>query len=387
MEFDYAWLLLLPLFFALGWLAARIDIRQLLRDARAVPKTYFRALDLLLKEQPDRALDALQEVAHTHPNAIELQFALGTLYRRKGELDRAIRLHQTLSERDDLSTDIRNDAALELGEDYRRAGLFDRAEAVYRRLLDTARVIDARRALLDIYQQEREWAKAIEMASHLSDASHSLQYEVAQFYCELAHQAMSSSRFDEADRHLDDALAAHRTCTRANLLRGELRLTQGDALGAIDAWLRIEQQDPDFLALAAPRLLEAYVALNKPEEGVQQLRGLYHRHPSLDMLEPLLDRLLADQALEPAYQAMHDEVRRQPSLPGLDRLLQMQLLVAPPERRADLEQLRTLVHQYADRLHVYGCKQCGFKARQYFWHCPGCAQWESYRPLRGATTL
>ncbi|NLR73960.1 lipopolysaccharide assembly protein LapB [Leeia aquatica] len=387
MEFDYLWLLLLPVFFGLGWLAARIDIRQLLRDSRAVPKAYFEGLNFLLNEQPDRALGALVSVAHHHPDAVELQFALGSLFRKRGELDRAIKLHQSILQRPDLSPDVRSQALQALGEDYQRAGLLDRAEDSYRQLLDNGQATEARMALLNIYQQEREWQKAIDMASQLPDAAHAHQHEVAQFYCELAQRAMSASQWEVAGPYLQSALEVHRKCVRATLLQGDLALMQGQPDAARQAWLRIEQQNPDYLHMVAEKVLRIYQDEGRQDEGLTLLRGLYQRYPSLDLLEPLNLALQQAGKLQDSYELLRDEVRRQPSLLGLDRLLQVQLLVAPPERRADLEQVRNLVHQHADKHNMHSCRHCGFRARQYFWHCPGCAEWESYSALRGQASL
>src|SRR3990172_9562152 len=187
MEFEYWWLLGFPLFFGLGWAAARIDIRQLVRESRALPRAYFKGLNFLLKEQPDKAIEAFIEVVKVDPETADLHFAPGALFRRRGEPDRAIRMHRNLLERSDLAADQRVQALSELGQDYLKAGLLYRAEDVFVKLRDSAKRLEALQRLLEIYQQEKDWQKAIETARALeSETSQSWQKEMAAFYCMLA---------------------------------------------------------------------------------------------------------------------------------------------------------------------------------------------------------
>src|SRR5262249_12251232 len=161
MEIDYWWLLALPLFFMLGWLAARIDIKQLVSESRALPLSYFKGLNFLLNEQPDKAIEAFIEVVKVNPQTIELHFALGSLFRRRGEIERAIRMHQNLAERPDLDPEQRINATFELAQDYLKAGLLDRAEELFAKLAGTRHDEAALKSLLEIYEQEKDWGKAI----------------------------------------------------------------------------------------------------------------------------------------------------------------------------------------------------------------------------------
>lgn len=169
MEIEFWWLLALPLFFGLGWLAARVDIRQVVRESRSLPQSYLNGLNFLLNEQQDKAIDAFIEAVRIDPDTIELHFALGSLFRRRGETERAIRMHQTLVEREDLSEAQRVEALAALGQDYLKAGLLDRAEAVFLKLRGTVHDEAATRYLLEIYQQEKDWSKAIAVAQALPD--------------------------------------------------------------------------------------------------------------------------------------------------------------------------------------------------------------------------
>jgi len=383
MDIEYWWLLALPLFFALGWLAARIDIKQLVSESRALPVSYFRGLNFLLNEQPDKAIEAFIEVVKVDPQTIELHFALGSLFRRRGEVERAIRMHQNLVERADIEEEQRLHALFELAQDYLKAGLLDRAEELFLRLENTVHAEAALKCLLEIYEQEKDWQKAIHVAGRLESVTgHSQQKEVANFYCELAENEIMHSRPEAARPHLAEALAHHRLSVRANMLLGDLEMSLGNAEAAIEAWKRIESQNPAYIALVAEKFLAAFMQLDRLEEGLNLLRGYLAKYPSLDLLNTVFQGTLEKEGAEVAYRLVRDELRRNPTLLGLDKLLEAQLLEAPLERRRDLELIKELVHQHTRGLAMYKCDNCGFRARQFYWHCPACAAWETYSPRR-----
>jgi lipopolysaccharide biosynthesis regulator YciM len=379
MEFEYWWLLGFPLFFGLGWIAARIDIRSIVSESRALPRSYFTGLNFLLNEQPDKAIEAFIEVVKVDPETIELHFALGSLFRRRGEYDRAIRMHQNLLERPDLGADQKVIALAELGQDYLKAGILDRAEEMFKKLENTLQSAAARRHLLEIYEQEKDWNRAIEMSRVVEPDPRNL----AQYYCELAASEAAESRPDAARRYLEMALEANRKCVRASLQLGDLEKNQGNLDAAIEHWKRIESQNPAYLALIAQRLLDAYREAGRAEEGLTLLAGYLERYPSLDLLDTVFQQTLDVKGPEQAYVLVRDELRRNPTLLGLDRLLEAQIIAAAsPERRRDLELVRNLVHGHTRRLARYRCETCGFKARQFHWRCPACGGWETYPPRR-----
>ncbi len=383
MDIEYWWLLALPLFFGLGWLAARIDIKQLLSESRALPVSYFKGLNFLLNEQPDKAIEAFIEVVKVDPQTIELHFALGSLFRRRGEVERAIRMHQNLVERPDLEEEKRLHALFELAQDYLKAGLLDRAEELFTKLEGTVHAEAALKYLLEVYEQEKDWQKAISVAGKLEAITgRSHQKEIANFYCELAGNEIMHSRPEAARPYLGEALAHHRLCVRANLLLGDLETGLGNTESAIEAWKRIESQNPAYLALVAEKLLAAFTRSDRIEEGLNLLRGYLAKYPSLDLLNTVFQGTLEQSGPEDAYRLVRDELRRNPTLLGLDKLLEAQLLDAPIERRRDLELIKELVHQHTRGLAMYKCDNCGFRARQFYWHCPACAAWETYSPRR-----
>jgi len=378
--FEYWQLLLIPIFFGLGWAAARVDMRQVVHESRALPRSYFQGLNFLLNEQPDKAIDSFLEVAKVDSQTVELHFALGNLFRRRGETERAIRMHQNLIDREDLDDKVRLHALAELGEDYLKAGLLDRAEEIFNKLLGSSFEEEAKRNLLEIYQVEKEWLKAIAIARELPDVA--TQQEVAEYYCELAANEIMRSRPESAREYLETAMQQNRKCVRASLLQGDLLLQEGKLAEAIAAWQRIEQQDPAYLALVAQRLLETYRKLERRDEGIALLSGYLERYPSLDLLDVVYQLVLEGEGTEAAYRLVRAELQRNPTLLGLEKLMSARLPLVAPEVRPDVEIAKTIIQGYTKRLSRYRCDNCGFKARQFYWRCPACGGWETYPPRR-----
>jgi len=383
MDFELWWLLAFPLFFALGWMAARIDIRQVVNESRSLPRSYLSGLNFLVNEQQDKAIDAFIEAVKIDPQTIELHFALGSMFRRRGETDRAIRMHQNLVDREDINEDQRLQALGELGQDYLKAGLLDRAEAVFERLRDTRLSDIAFKYLIEIYQQEKDWQKAIDIIAALPEHDQ-LQWrkEVANFRCELAAGAMADSRFDDARVELELAYGLNRQCVRASILSGDLAVEGGDDRAALEHWKRVEKQNPVYLALVAERVMDAYRRLGEVEHGLQLLQAWLEHHPSLDLLDEVFQWELEKAGPRAAYELVREELRRNPTLLGLDKLLEAALLTAPPEQRNDIDLVKQLIHGHTRRVARYRCDTCGFKARQFYWRCPACGGWETYPPRR-----
>ena len=380
-------------FFALGWLGAKFDVKRLLTESRELPLAYFRGLNFLLNEQPDKAIEALIEASRQHPEAVELQFALGSLFRKRGEIDRALRVHKDLSERSGLSAEQRVGALYESALDYHKSGLLDYAEKVLVNILEREVATDAQRQdvlqlLLNVYQQERNWRRAIDVARMLdADVPATLRRHtstVANFYCELAGELRARGEHAEAAVQLERALTEFPAGVRANLLRAEWFVADGQPQQAVDTWHLVERQDPAYLGLAAERLLIAYEMLGRVEDGIADLRRLQLHYPALDLLNALFAATLKSDGPQAAYQLVKLDLYQNPTLVGLDRMLDAQVLAATDAAKADLEMISALVHSHASRLAVYLCKNCGFKAKQFYWHCPACGGWDTFPPRRTA---
>jgi len=383
MDFELWWLLGIPAFFGLGWIAARVDIRAVVSESRTLPRGYFRGLNHLLNDQPDKAIDSFIEIVKLDPETADMHFALGNLFRRRGETERAIRVHQNLLSRPDLPAEQRAHAEYELGQDYLKAGLLDRAEETYTRLLDTSYAVQGRKALLEIYQREKEWTRAIEAALALQESgAGSRQKEIAQFYCELAQDALVHMKPDDAEALLEKALQADRSSVRATILCGDAQLAKGDTEAALLTWRRVEQQSVPHTALVATRLMDGYRKLGRLEEGVSLLKSYLEQASSIDLLEVVFKAVIELDGVEGAKQVVIDELRRTPTLLGLDKLLEARMMDAPGAVLSELSMVKNLVHGYTQKLARYQCSHCGFKARQFYWHCPGCSRWDSYPPRR-----
>lgn len=383
MEFELWMLLVFPLFFAMGWLTARMDLKELLSESSLLPRSYFQGLNFLLNEQQDKAIEAFIEVVQVDPQTIELHFALGSLFRRRGEIDRALRMHLNLVERADLEGDKKQQALFELAQDYLRAGILDRAEQTFQQLLNSPYAKESVEFLLEIYQKEKDWLKAIDMSRRLVDLTgQSHSKETSAFYCELAAYELSCKQKDAATVHLEQALEVNPNSVRAVIMLGDIEHEAGNHRQAIEIWKRIEQQDPQYLQLAAERLLDAHRKIGKEADGISLLMDYQAKYPSQDLVDVLFKAILQKDGSEAAYQMVRNELHRNPTLLGLDKFLEARLLEVTEKNRADVEMVKNLVHQRTRSLAMYHCSSCGFRARQFYWHCPACHGWETYSPRR-----
>lgn len=383
MEFELWMLLGIPLFFGMGWIAARVGVRQLVSESRTLPRGYFKGLNFLLNDQPDKAVDAFIEIVRMDPETADMHFALGNLFRRRGETERAIRVHQNLLARPDLPQEQKEHAEYELGMDYLKAGLLDRAEETFNRLIHSQYAVPARRALLEIFQREKEWPRAIEAALGLQESgAGSRQKEIAQFYCELAQDALVHLHPEDALPLLDKSLQADRVNVRATLLIGDAQLAKDDVEGALMTWRRVEQISVPHTALVAQRMMDGYRKVGRPLEGVNLIKSYLEQASSIDLLEVVYKAVLELDGLDAAKELVVNELRRTPTLLGLDKLLEARLIDAPASVVSELSMVKNLVHGYTQKLARYQCSHCGFKARQFYWQCPGCSRWETYPPRR-----
>lgn len=380
MEFEYWWLLALPLFFTLGWLAARIDIKQLLSESTTLPAAYFKGLNFLITDQHDKAIEAFIEAVQANSESLELHFALGSLFRRRGEVDRAIHLHLNLLERNELENPQKLAVKAELAQDYLKAGLLDRAEELFKSLDDSRYEQPALRALLEIYVREREWEQAIAAARELERLSGvPFRKEIAQYYCEMGVQSMLANDTHTARFELEKALDANKSCVRANMLLGDMEAAAGEHKAAISLWKRIEFQHPDSLGLIAEKMLASYRALDKLGEGLALLKTYLQTYKLPSLLKVVYDTVMAEEGAESAAKLARDELARKPSLQTLDQLLQARV-VFDRDTHQDTVLMQQTVRNAIGNRSAYFCEQCGFRARHYHWQCPACNSWESFPP-------
>jgi len=376
-EFEYWWLLVLPLFFTLGWIAARVDIKQLLTESTTLPAAYFKGLNFLISDQHDKAVEAFSEAMQANTDSLELHFALGSLFRRTGETDRAINMHLNLLDKKELTVNQKSAVKAELAQDYLKAGLFDRAEELFKGLDDTRYRQPALRALLEIYVREREWTQAIETATELERLSGvPFRQEIAQYYCELAMNDIIAQNPDAARNQLQLALDANKNCVRANVLLGDLEVNAGAHQAAISHWKRIEFQQPEYLGLIAGKMLKSYRASGQLKDGLAQLNTYLETYKLPSLMSVLYEATLAEEGAEKAAKLARNELIRQPSLQTLDQLLQARAM-ADDVNNQDIQLMQQTVRNAIGNRAAYHCNQCGFRAKQYHWQCPACNAWES----------
>lgn len=382
MDLQLWYLLALPLLFLVGWWARGYEARVRAIDQGGAPRAMFRGLNLLLNDQPDRAIDAFIAVATVDPETIELHYALGNLFRRRGEFERAVRIHNYLLSRADLPASERANALSELAQDYLKGGLLDRAESSFGELVDDPRHrFDALRALLRIHAMERDWERAIDCARRLErEAGETHRVAIAHFNCEIADRAIARKDLAEAARYLEEALVANRNSVRASILAGDIASRGGNSAQAIEHWLRIATDSPEYLPLIADRLTLAMDSAGRRAEALNLLRRELLDHPSVDLLDVGYRRAQEWEGEASAEAMLRDELKRHPSLLGFERLLAIRAATAQGDRELDL--LRGLISVQARNLSRYRCGSCGFRTRSFHWQCPGCSNWDSYSPKR-----
>lgn len=387
MELEFWWLIMLLVFFIFGWVTARIDLKQLLNEAKALPAEYFKGLNFLITNQHDKAIESLSEAAQANADSFELHFALGSLLRRRGEVDRAIHLHKDLLNNPDLGQQQRLSVTAELAQDYLKAGLFDRAESLFESLDDERYHQPSLRALLEIYVREREWERAIKAANALEQLSGiSFRTEVANYYCELAMNAKLSNNQDYANKLLNQALAENKTCVRANVLLGDMAFDAQEYEQSITHWKHIEFQNPEYLTLVATKLLRSYQAMDQMQAGLQLLNH-YHNTYNLSPIQTVLfESTLAENGPKDAAVLARQNLVKEPSLNTIDQLLQAKILLDEQQSAEDALQenhqqdrqlMQQAIHHAIDKKLSYACQHCGFKARYHHWQCPACNAWEA----------
>lgn len=380
-EFEYWWLLILPLFFTLGWIAARVDIKQLISESTTLPAAYFKGLNFLIGDQHNKAVEAFSEAIHANSDSLELHFALGSLFRRTGETDRAINMHLNLLEKKELTDNQKDAVKAELAQDYLKAGLFDRAEELFKNLKDKRYHQPALRALLEIYVREREWLQAIDVATELERLSGiSFRKEIAQYHCELAMNAMIDQQQDQVRLHLANALDANKKCVRANVMLGDVEIQSGSHAAAISHWKHIEFQDPEYLGLVATKLLKSFAALNQSKEGIDLLKSYLESYKLSSLMSALYEATITEEGADSAATLARNELIRKPSLQTLDQLLQARAMSDTDSNSKgyqDIQLMQQTVRNAIGNRAAYHCNQCGFRAKQYHWQCPACNAWES----------
>jgi lipopolysaccharide biosynthesis regulator YciM len=381
MNLELTWILLgLPAAFVLGWLASRLDLRQLRIENRRTPKAYFQGLNFLLNEQQDQAIDAFIEAVQSDPDTSELHFALGNLFRRRGEYERAVRVHEHLLSRGDLSQADRQRAQHALALDFLKAGLLDRAEDALHKLEGTPFEQQARLALLANYERSRDWQQAAQIARKLDNSeSGSFSGRLAHYLCEQAVALGAAGEVALAQHLLEQAVATAPTTPRPRIDLAQLYLRQSNPAAAYQQLEDALQASPLATPLLAAPLAKAAIACGRAPQALELMRTSYGLAPSLDVLEAIVELEAACGA--PASSARDWYVRhleREPSLVAAAKWIAGEKL----EHEQFHPQVQRALDHAVKPLSRYRCAACGFEAKQHFWQCPGCQAWDSYPARR-----
>lgn len=382
---EYLLLLLLPLAVYFGWWLARAFGRHTLsKRNRLFSDQYFQGLNYLLNEQPDKAIEVFLELAEVNQDTVETHLALGSLFRRRGEVDRAIRFHQNIIAKPGLEPEQRTQALLELGEDYMRAGLLDRAEHLFAELIETdAHTPSALRSLLEIYQQEKDWAKALEQAQRLEQVSGEHMGDVmAQFSCELAEEALAEDDRERARRHLRQARRNDPRCLRARFIMADIAMQDGEPVTALDLFEEIAELDPDYIPELIDDYLEAATAAGERDRCRAKLDEWAERHKGISLILKLTDFLAAEEGGAAAGRFLVETLTAKPSVRGLDRLIDLKTEGYLDAESSD-DILKAVTARLLARQPHYRCHHCGFSGQTHHWQCPSCRHWGSTKKIQG----
>jgi len=378
---------LLPVAATAGWFMGRKEASK--STTQNTPKQlhhdYFKGLNYLINEQPDKAVDIFIKLSEVDSDTVETHLALGHLFRRRGEVDRAIRIHQNLIARPQLDRHHKTQAIAALGQDYLRAGVLDRAEELFLQLVDLGDINKpSLKHLLHIYQQEKDWDKAIHIAKKLEKISgDSMNPVIAQYYCEIAEQQIEKKQAEKALKQLDSAEVIDPDCVRASLLRGKIEMDKTNYREAITCYKRVKQQDPDFISEIVGPLSHCYAEIDDKNMLIAYLKECLSEHQRFSFVLAISEHLKQQIGDKAAIEFIAEQIQRQPSLRALRELLEFYLVNSHGDTKQKLTMLQSFMDQLLENKPIYRCQHCGFSCRDLYWLCPSCHHWTSVKPILG----
>jgi lipopolysaccharide biosynthesis regulator YciM len=390
-------LVILPIFFALGWIAGRIDMKIVVKQAKQLTGLIYSSIDALVDNKTATASNELQQLVEQEPHNIDTHFALGKLYRKRGENDLAIKLHTNMLNSQFIlgSQDLKQKVLLELAKDFQNAGLIDRAESYLLQLVNSKIYAhDAMESLLLIYQQDKNWLEAISIATQLATSDYTFHVEISHFYCELARQQIIHSNYAQALNYLEKVETLNRKCVRASILEGDIYYAQGEYRKAIAAWSKIENQNYLYIPTVLNSLFQAYAHLDLVKQGLNLLKGYAKLYPGLNLYEALYFKMLDYDSPEEILECLHYAMLHRPNarLAALIinfynhhyfqtyKISDLKIMMNINSYKKDMDSIHNLCLKYHDEHSFYRCGCCGFKVKTFFWQCPACYSWDSISP-------
>ena len=384
--------LLLPVAAGYGWVMGRNSVRQAQqRQSSILAKHYYRGLNFLLSDEPDKAVDTLIKMIDLDSDTVETHIAMGKFFRHRGELDRAIRVHQNLVSKEQISAIQRESALYELGRDYILAGFLERAENAFVQLLNSQKhFLNAQIQLFNIYQTTKEWPRAIELAEQMIDAggdSDELCSRVAHFYCEQASIDFDENQLESAQNNLKKAITADEKAVRPWLLMGEIAMQQHNFDDAIDCLMQIPSRDINWLSEAVPLIEECADKLNDRSKLNKVLDEYWQQCASAYLAKVKL--MAKDGEVSNAAEVLLAQLKKHPTMKGFKTLmglyidLQGQDLQDHQQSTNSLVLLKELVEEQIKQRPKYKCHSCGFAGSKIHWLCPSCKKWGVVKPIKG----
>jgi lipopolysaccharide assembly protein B len=382
--------LLLPVAAATGWYAG---YRQQHAERsphpssrkNQIPRDYLIGLNYIINEQPDKAVDVFIKMLEVNTDTIETHLALGSLFRRRGEVDRAIRVHQNIIARPQLTTEQRSRALSELGQDYLRAGVLDRAENLFLELVGLgAETLSSNNYLLNIYQLQKDWKQAITIAKKLETGNGvKMRIAIAHYNCELAEQALQANDLNLAQDYLKKAISTDKNCVRANLIFGNLAMRKNDYATAIRHYKQVKKQEPDYISEVLPQLATCYEKLNQPEDYQDYLQGCLKERHRISVILAMAEYIKKNQGEAKTIEFLAKAIHKHLSLRGASYLLSLYIKGARGDTKTDLLLLQNFLSKLQENSPNYRCLQCGFAGKLFYWQCPSCLKWSTVRPIEG----
>tara|TARA_B100001996_G_C18640873_1_gene585580 strand:+ start:456 stop:1625 length:1170 start_codon:yes stop_codon:yes gene_type:complete len=384
-ELNIFWLLL-PVAALSGWWIGRLN-QEKERSPKNIHPEYFKGLNFVLNEQPDKAIEVFIRMTEVDSETVETHLALGNLFRRRGEVDRAIRVHQNLIARPTLNQDQRAHALLELGMDYMRSGLLDRAEKLFLELVNLDLYLsEAYSHLLEIYQQEKDWENAISVAKKNEIISgENFSPIIAQFYCEIAENDLNIGKINNAKGKIDDAISFNSKCVRASIIEARIFQLKGKIDYAIKSYKRVELQDSNYITETISPLYDCYKEKGNINEFIKYLRELVKKYSNIDTLLTLTELISEHESKDVAINFIFQELRNRPTVQGVDKLVEYTLNKSEGVTYEYLSTIKQLTTKLIEKKPTYKCSNCGFDAKMLHWQCPGCKHWESIQPIFGVS--
>ena len=384
-ELNIFWLLL-PVAALSGWWIGRLN-QEKERSPKNIHPEYFKGLNFVLNEQPDKAIEVFIRMTEVDSETVETHLALGNLFRRRGEVDRAIRVHQNLIARPTLNQDQRAHALLELGMDYMRSGLLDRAEKLFLELINLDLYLsEAYSHLLEIYQQEKDWENAISVAKKNEIISgENFSPIIAQFYCEIAENDLNIGKINNAKEKIDDAISFNSKCVRASIIEARIFQLKGKIDHAIKSYKRVELQDSNYITETISPLYDCYKEKGNINEFIKYLRELVKKYSNIDTLLTLTELISEYESEDVAINFVFQELRNRPTVQGVDKLVEYTLNKSEGVTYEYLSAIKQLTTKLIEKKPTYKCSNCGFDAKMLHWQCPGCKHWESIQPIFGVS--